>query len=1215
MSGVQFANLEWVYLIWGILIVVVVVVYLEFRNRRVLGKFIAAAMQERLARTNSIGSRLLGWVLWGVSLTCFAVALLRPQSGFTERQVPVIGAQIMVCLDVSRSMLAEDAVPNRLERAKSELEILLNYLQRDQVGLIAFAGKSTLLCPLTNDFGYLKILLRSTSPSSVGRGGTLLETPIRRAMAGFSDTADMSKVIILITDGEDNGSKPLDAAKEAAERGITIITIGFGDQAGAKIQITDPQTGLSNYVTDSSGSPIISRLDVPTLTQIATLTDGAFIPAGVGSLDFESIHRDHIQPLLRAGSETRQIVRNEAFRWPLVVGLGLFVVSLLISNPILFSRKSFGQWLDEKRIPKSSSSGLRFSSGSSPEENGRVGLSWAVPLTWILIGFLSSDLGQCQEGKNNAGPVIVNPSTSTPPTKPGDEVLGADMSSSQPEWEIPADPIQCYNQSLVLLDSNSQYAEKLLEAARTNAGKDAELRYRAAYNLGWVKTYQADAALESQPEDALQSLKLAANWFREAIRLRPRNEDARKNLEIILRRITELADSLREVNPKEFEGQLAELIQRQSQILQRSRQLLEQVSRVELANGSLEQFDKPFRLLSVDQRLLNSDLHELNLNAMQEVDQGEKQTAASSPTPGTNLNSSPQLRLAQMRRAVDHIERAGQRLGQARSQFRLRNGARGARRSALGLDELQRARDQLRQPADVIGQVLADSRLLNQQTNALMAGENLLSAFLGRQKNVPKWLDVEYLEQFQNTQYERTEDLYEVIQSAAGSSNNGEPDSAIGVPQENLQEASDYLKQAIVAFQKSAASLKRDPDDPSIPSGKILIEVNNHQLSAIDNLLEAYERFADFKSLIEVAYQTQSKQDRDFSSARNLPLSLQSEIADALGKIQIQNLGRVRRILRLVDSQLAEIQAVASQPETDPGSANADQDSLESAKQLLPQIEADINKIMKGLEKYSRALSGTERDTEKQNVDWTIEEKLSNSATRKLEELRRLFFTVVEQLRETVQRQDILNKDTEKVVRDLSEKSNTPLDEEDNSRIELKSGPLMSRQAELSANSGEISKTLREQADQLLKQATVSGPEQATSPADAGSRQPVQRIEKIQNAAKLVAEAELLINDVLQSGTPAAWNPDQIKTGQSEALEKLILALQQLDESNNEPGDQQENQDQESEEEQGGSSRQDESTDENSSMNQILQGIRDREAKRRESKERMRSRERVEKDW
>ena len=163
-----------------------------------------------------------------------AAALLQPQMGERYVATPRVGAEIMIALDVSRSMLADDAAPSRLERAKAEVRDLLAYLRDDHVGLIAFAGRASVLSPMTPDKSFLRLALDGAGPHSVPRGGTKLAEAIGRAVTGFGEPGPAQRALILITDGEDHDSFALDAAKRAAEAGIKIIAIGFGTKAGAR---------------------------------------------------------------------------------------------------------------------------------------------------------------------------------------------------------------------------------------------------------------------------------------------------------------------------------------------------------------------------------------------------------------------------------------------------------------------------------------------------------------------------------------------------------------------------------------------------------------------------------------------------------------------------------------------------------------------------------------------------------------------------------------------------------------------------------------------------------------------------------------------------------------------------------------------------------------------------------------------------------------------
>lgn len=324
MTGLHFAAPHWVHLLWAVAAFIALLAWLERRGQGDLDRFVAAPLQSRLVlRTTPLRRALrLAWFGWcGLFLT---LALMRPQWGAQFVSTPRVGAQIMVCLDVSRSMLAEDVAPNRLERAKAELRDLLSYLDGDQVGLIAFAGRAGVLSPLTPDFSFLRLVLDAAASSSVTRGGTRLEEPIRKALAGFRDrgAGEVSRSILLITDGEDHDSFPLEAAKTVAERGVRILAIGFGDEAGSEIRITDPRTGARTLVRDADGNPVRSRPDGDLLREMALVTGGAYVPAGTGAIDLESIYERHIANLTRGRlTGGGYQIRNDIFQWALLCAL------------------------------------------------------------------------------------------------------------------------------------------------------------------------------------------------------------------------------------------------------------------------------------------------------------------------------------------------------------------------------------------------------------------------------------------------------------------------------------------------------------------------------------------------------------------------------------------------------------------------------------------------------------------------------------------------------------------------------------------------------------------------------------------------------------------------------------------------------------------------------------------------------------------------------
>ena len=199
MTDFRFADPEFVYALWGVGVCVGVLLWLDLRGGGALEGLVGPALQGRLVRRPGAWRRRVRIALLGLAAVAAVLALMRPQWGMRSVAASRAGAEIMVALDVSKSMLAEDVAPNRLERAKVELIDLLAYLDGDQVGLIAFAGRASVVSPLTPDFGFLRLVLDETGPGSVTRGGTKLAEPIRKAIAGFGPSEGASRTILLIS--------------------------------------------------------------------------------------------------------------------------------------------------------------------------------------------------------------------------------------------------------------------------------------------------------------------------------------------------------------------------------------------------------------------------------------------------------------------------------------------------------------------------------------------------------------------------------------------------------------------------------------------------------------------------------------------------------------------------------------------------------------------------------------------------------------------------------------------------------------------------------------------------------------------------------------------------------------------------------------------------------------------------------------------------------
>lgn len=271
-------------------------------------------------------------MIWFVFLFSF-LALSRPMWGMREHQVVSRGHDIFIVLDVSRSMLAEDIKPNRLERAKMEVGNLIDQLRGHRIGLVIFAGEAFVQCPLTMDYAAAKILLREVSVESIPVGGTAIRRALNKALESFPPGSPDTRAIILITDGEDTHGDPIQAATRARDAGVVIYTLGVGDPAGVPIPIRDQDGTLQGYVRDRQGNIHTTRANEFALHEMSRITGGLFFPirqADFGLMEImEHLERTRQQQLLETQMMTQFEERFQVFLLP---ALALLLVGMLLSD-------------------------------------------------------------------------------------------------------------------------------------------------------------------------------------------------------------------------------------------------------------------------------------------------------------------------------------------------------------------------------------------------------------------------------------------------------------------------------------------------------------------------------------------------------------------------------------------------------------------------------------------------------------------------------------------------------------------------------------------------------------------------------------------------------------------------------------------------------------------------------------------------------------------
>jgi len=249
------------------------------RREAALARLGNPGLVRRLSSSVNWRGRRWRTVLWFVALTALIISLARPQWGSEAQVVKQQGIEVMVALDVSSSMLAQDVKPDRLSRAKLEIADLMTRLGGDEIGLVLFSGASFVQFPLTSDYATARTFLDNARPEVISKPGTNIGDAIRTAMSGFDYNRASQKVILLITDGEDHEADTLDVAQQAADQGIILYTIGFGSPQGEPIPEYNAQGEVVGYKRDQSGEVVLSKLDETTLQQIAQLGSGKYYRA------------------------------------------------------------------------------------------------------------------------------------------------------------------------------------------------------------------------------------------------------------------------------------------------------------------------------------------------------------------------------------------------------------------------------------------------------------------------------------------------------------------------------------------------------------------------------------------------------------------------------------------------------------------------------------------------------------------------------------------------------------------------------------------------------------------------------------------------------------------------------------------------------------------------------------------------------------------------
>lgn len=296
---------HYLLLFWLLPFLAFLLFYAYRQKRRAAALFLDEAMQKRLMPQAGAWRVFCRGVLLFSALALLFIAAACPLFGTYIENVSRNGADIFILLDVSRSMLAEDVPPNRLTRAKLDIKDLLARTAGERVGLIVFAGKPLVKVPLTTDQGFFNEILDAVEVNSAPRGGTAVGDAIRKALSVMPPEQDRDRAVVLITDGEDHESMPLEAAQQAAADNVKILSVGLGDTVeGARIPQRDENGNLTYQKLD--GVEIWSKVNEDILKEIARITGGVYVPVKTKVFDLGQIYTEHLANLRGNDDQTEQ---------------------------------------------------------------------------------------------------------------------------------------------------------------------------------------------------------------------------------------------------------------------------------------------------------------------------------------------------------------------------------------------------------------------------------------------------------------------------------------------------------------------------------------------------------------------------------------------------------------------------------------------------------------------------------------------------------------------------------------------------------------------------------------------------------------------------------------------------------------------------------------------------------------------------------------------
>ena len=508
---------EW---LWGLLLIPLLIalfVRAEHRGLQRLQQFVSARLLPQLAGTVNRRRRIIRFGLLLLGLALAIGSLAQPRWGYTFEDVKRKGLDLLVAVDTSRSMLSNDVQPNRLDRVKLAIQDLIDELQGDRVGLIAFAGRAFLQAPLTIDYDAVIEAVNDLDTKTIPEGGTNISSAITLATQSFGKSAMGNRALIIFTDGEELSGDAVKTAKAAADAGVRIFTIGVGTPQGSLIPVTS-DNGETSFVKDINGQVVKSKLDDKRLREVAEATGGFYLHLENGPRTMQQVQSEGLTKMQSAEMDVRLSRRSiERYEWPLGGALIALALSILIPERKRVRERAY--------VPAPARKAAHSLAGGPAKA---AGAAVAILMLLCSSAFATAPgINAYQQGKFENAYKEFQETLKSHPQSRAEEKLQFDSAAA-------AYKLKDYNKAL------ESFSQALLTP-------DTGLQTKGHYNLG--NTLYQRGEMQKTDDKKLSDWTNALDHYEQTLKLDPQNKEAKDNYEYVKRKIDELKSKKEQQQP------------------------------------------------------------------------------------------------------------------------------------------------------------------------------------------------------------------------------------------------------------------------------------------------------------------------------------------------------------------------------------------------------------------------------------------------------------------------------------------------------------------------------------------------------------------------------------------------------------------------------------------------------------------------------------------